>query len=198
LILRQIELEHYSVGAIPVRVTEAGKWEVLAHYFERTPPYPILSEEPMVLERVYKLMTETPEAGEDRLTTLNRGLMEEFGVKGKPLSVTPCKIQVVRPWYDFRKKKQIVARKTTDFFVVGSVENCAGRQMGELEGQSELRWVEINELIKYMEDQGRRYPELPDVNEAAPLGWALTELEDEGYFQRIADTLSTGRKRKTK
>ena len=192
----KIELEHYSVGAIPVRVAEAGKWEVLAHYFERTPPYPILSEEPMVLERVYKLMTETPEAGENHLTTLNRGLREEFGVKGIPLSVTPCKIQVIRPWYDFREKKKVVARKTTDFLIVGAVENCEGRQMKELEGQSELRWVEINELIKYMEDQGRRYPELPDGNEAAPLEWALAELEEGRRFQRMAETLGKKRQRK--
>lgn len=188
----EIDHRHVSVGAIPVREAADGKWEVLVHYFGRgvLPSMQIDSEELIQVDDVYKLMTETPVEGENLSTTVLRGLREELGVTGTVYSRVVTQTKSVRPWYVAELKGTRVFEKTTSYHLVTGIEECGGRQIDELEGKSKVVWVEINELIARFEEQGNRYPNLPDGNEAEPLRRALEVLEWQAQESRESSRLA--------
>ncbi|MFZ6022344.1 MAG: hypothetical protein ACOYT9_02645 [Patescibacteria group bacterium] len=189
----EIEYRHFSVGAIPYRIIE-GRVEVLVHHFVQTPPLQVVSAEPVVFQDVYKLMTETPEKGENPETTVARGLKEEFGAAGLCKNNWKIRTKTVYPWYSPQQKRGIMTEKTTDYFLVENVTFVGGRETNTLEGRSNLEWVEIGVLAEKMEGQLIRYPEIPDVDESAALYAAMNHLalskEEEKIFANIASDIT--------
>jgi len=175
----EIERRHVSFGAIPVRETPGGKFEILVHYFGKgaLPAMQIDSVDFVQLDDVYKLMTETPLAGEKAIETVRRGLREEFGTAGNVDSRIVSRERAVRNWYIPETDSAVKFEKVTTYYLVTELATCGGREVDSIEGKSEPVWVELNELIAIFERQGRKYPNIPDGDESHALLQARQLLE---------------------
>ncbi len=103
------------------------------------------------IEDTYILMRETPEPGESFENTVERGIMEEFGITGS-LQRYLGSIQASFP----RWGAQI--EKTTLYFHVMCETVDPKRRSGEdVEYNAETRWVQPEQLIELMDAQQGRY-----------------------------------------
>lgn len=137
---------HLSVGA--VLFNEEGK--IACHHF---------TDEGRGLQ-LYILMRESMEDGESPLTTLQRGLMEEFGATGEPVAFLGCLSgPAPMPTFTFEKSTLYIACKVVEW----KPEN---RDPNDPEACSVLEWLTPEALIPLMEQQGKRFPDHGDIDES--------------------------------
>ena len=128
---------HLSVGA--VLFNERG--EVACHHFK----------EVLGHKDIYILMRESLEDGEDPLTTVLRGLKEEFGATATPIAFLGCLSGFLKdPKLSFDKTTLYVACKVIDW-------DPSTRDKKDLESTSEILWLDPNVLIPLMQAQGKKF-----------------------------------------
>lgn len=132
-------LFHVSIGAL---ITNE-KGEVCTHYIKG--PWGD------GVEDTYILMRETPEQGESFEETVQRGIMEEFGITGE-IQRYLGSIQS-----HFPRWGKEVEKTTLYFHVVCKNVNPDARSQEDLEYNAETCWVEPHELIRLMDAQQKRY-----------------------------------------
>ena len=140
---------HISVGAILVN----EKKEVCCHYFKTNESiggrYP---------NNFYILMRESLEDGESLEQALHRGLQEEFS------ATATFERYVGSIVFNYQTKDtQTTIEKTTLYFLCKLIEIKSERKADDPEAGSEIKWLQIDELISIMKDQGQR------------LGWGSDE-----------------------
>lgn len=128
---------HISIGA--VLINEEG--EVACHYFDKnlSDKYPL---------GLYSLMHESIEPHESLEGALARGLKEEF-------SATAELIRYVGSLVVYYEHKGVPIEKTVLYFLCKLIDISEVRDMSDLEAKSEIRWVDIDDLIPIMKEQGK-------------------------------------------
>ncbi len=145
---------HLSIGAVVVN--KEGK--VCCHYFKSVK----IPGDLTALDDFYILMRETPELDETIVETLNRGLMEEFGITGEVITYIGS-IQTSFP------RKEIRIEKTTLYFLVNPTEiDHTKRKSDDEERESEIQWHDIDFLISKMKEQAPRLHR-DDIDESSIL-----------------------------
>lgn len=145
---------HISIGGI----VPNSKGEILTHYFESH----YFENNGMALD-FYILMRESLENGETLEECLTRGFMEEFGATVQIKSYIGSIIS------NFYRAGDVLVQKTTLYFLCDLVElNPDLREKGEVEADSETRWVNKKDLIEKMSEQGKR-TERNDLDESEVL-----------------------------
>ncbi|MEL7431208.1 MAG: NUDIX hydrolase [Chlamydiota bacterium] len=135
---------HISVGA--VLVDEEGK--IACHYFA----------EKVENEDIYILMRESVEDGESILTTLTRGLLEEFGAKADPIAFLGSLVGRV-------PSENLVFEKTTLYLLCFLRKwDINLRFPNDPESDSTIEWLSPEELIFRMRAQ-RKYGRI-DLDES--------------------------------
>ena len=141
---------HMSVGVVLIN----DKNEVLTHKFDLSDNEELRAE---LKERVdlpeniqyYSLMTETPENGETLLDAAERGLMEEFGATGELVHYIGTSIGHFK-----RPGNSVLIEKTTPFFLYKMTSlDESKRELDSIESTSELVFLEIDTLIRYLHIQ---------------------------------------------
>lgn len=129
---------HISVGA--VLINEEG--EVACHYYEE----PKIRKYP---PNFYTLMHESIEQGESLEKTLARGLMEEFSMEAD-LKRYVGSLSVGYTAQD------VFVEKTVLYFLC-QLTNVLARNTSDPESISQIKWLDIHELILIMKKQGELY-----------------------------------------
>lgn len=133
---------HISVGA--VLLNDENK--VVCHFYEKKiRKYP---------ENFYTLMHESMEMSETLEDTLHRGLQEEYGAKAEIQDFIGTLIVSY-------KVDDVDIEKTVLYFLC-SLVSMGDRNSEDDENQSEIKWMDIDELIDIMEIQGGKYGESAD------------------------------------
>jgi 8-oxo-dGTP pyrophosphatase MutT (NUDIX family) len=147
---------HLSVGA--VLFDQEGR--IACHHFK----------EILGFKDIYILMRESVEDNESPLATLHRGLMEEFGATARPIAFLGCLSGYLD---DFR----LPFEKTT-LYIACQLDQWTpqNRDPNDPEADSIIEWLEPNELIRYMQEQGRRFNRV-DVDESEMIKRALPYTE---------------------
>jgi len=126
---------HLSVGAAVMR---NGK--VCCHYFAEKAGY----------KDFYILMRETIDPGETIEQTLERGLAEEFNIKAKLVDF----LGSIQSRYSDQNRG---IEKTTIYFLCEYLEDLKSpRNTHDAEGDSEIKWMEPQELFQKMKEQSQR------------------------------------------
>ncbi len=144
---------HISIGAVLVN----NEGQVCCHYFKE-----IDHRQFKDAKDLYLLMRETIEPNETIEEVLHRGLMEEFGAEatlnrylGSIISYFP--------------RKNISIEKTTLYFLFDFISlEESRRSKDDVEGNSEIRWINPSDLIIKMREQGIRLMR-SDLDESAIL-----------------------------
>lgn len=128
---------HISVGAVVLNDNN----EVLVHHFPAGTAAKI---------ETYLLMRESLEMKETLLEAVDRGLVEEFGIKAKLrefIGTIVC---------DFHHGDGMEIEKTTLYFLLEQPEELpAGRQKGAPESKSTLEWWNLDELAELSRQQAK-------------------------------------------
>lgn len=134
---------HISIGAV-VRNAE-GK--ICCHYFD------FFTHEKMgTFTDFVLLMRETIEPGESIEGCLARGMMEEFGMKAEMKSFVGSIVSKFNI-----ANTDILVEKTTLYFLCDFVSiDESLRHADDLESKSEICWMDPQELIAKMKEQGAR------------------------------------------
>lgn len=132
-----------SVGAI---VLNSDK-RVCAHRFTKEQILPYV-ENDNISGDIYLLMRETIEDGESLEKTLERGLREEFGIKARLIDY----VGSITSKYSH---DNVDVQKTTVYFLCGLINQDDSKRESKIEGQSEIVWMEIDELIEIMKNQSK-------------------------------------------
>lgn len=149
---------HLSIGAI--LFDKNG--HVACHHFKD-----ILGQ-----KDIYILMRESMEDDETPLMTLKRGLMEEFGAKAEPIAF-------LGSLSGFLEDSILPFDKTTLYIVCRVVEwNPADRDPNDPEAMSIIEWIDPNELISIMRQQGSRLKRI-DVDESEIIKRALPYIQND-------------------
>jgi hypothetical protein len=141
---------HISVGAVVFN----DQGQILVHYWQHIPKEVIAFEG----EDVYLLMRESLEANESLEQAVHRGLMEEFGTTAEivrylgPIISNPPHFQ-----------------KTTLYFLCRLINfDPEQRIEDDVEGGSELKFMELEPVIQRMQEQGKQY-QRDDIDESTIL-----------------------------
>lgn len=136
---------HISVGGI----VKNNEGKICCHYFDT-----ITHKSVGTIKNLTILMRETLEPNETLENCLARGLMEEFGITANIKSY----IGVI-PSVRFESKSTgVVIEKTTLYFLCDLVSmDESKRKKGDLEAQSEIRWIDPKELYEIMKEQSSRF-----------------------------------------
>ncbi len=128
---------HISVGAILVN----NEHKIACHYYGETTirKYP---------QNFYTLMHETLEINETLEQTLERGLKEEFSMRGE-IGRYVGSLVVGYSAQDVRVEKTVL------YFLCRLVSIDDVRDFSDPETVSEIKWMGIDELIEIMEKQGQ-------------------------------------------
>jgi len=140
---------HISIGAV-VRNTE-GK--ICCHYFNEL-TYSTIG----TLSNLYLLMRETIEPNEKIEECLARGLMEEFGMKASLNSFVGSIVSHFPVMVD-SLDTGVVMEKNTLYFLCDFVsidESHRNSEEGDIEAKSEIKWMDPEDLIIKMKEQGKR------------------------------------------
>lgn len=147
---------HLSIGA--VLFNQEGL--IACHHFEEILGY----------KDIYILMRETMENNECPLTTLHRGLKEEFGATGRPIAF-------LGNLTGYLPDKNLPFEKTTLYIACQLIDwNPENRDPEDPEGMSVIEWLEPNRLIAIMEEQGTRFHRV-DVDESEMIKRALLYIQ---------------------
>lgn len=148
---------HLSVGA--VLFNQQG--EVACHHFKE-----ILGH-----KDIYILMRESMEDNETPLTTLHRGLKEEFGATAKPIAFLGA-------LSGFLPDRVLSFDKTTLYVACQLINwNSGERNSEDPECSSTIEWLEPNSLIKIMREQGIRFKHRVDADESEMIKRALPYIQ---------------------
>lgn len=143
---------HLSIGA--VLFNEKGR--IACHHFKE-----ILGQ-----KDVYILMRESMENDETILTTLERGLKEEFGATAKPIAF-------LGSLSGFLPDSKLSFDKTTLYVACQLIDwNPADRDPNDPEATSIIEWLDPNELISIMQKQGNKFKRV-DADESEMIKRAL-------------------------
>lgn len=143
---------HMSVGVILVNEEN----EVLVHRFNLENNEELRHELKRRADipgkvQYYALMTETPEHGESLIDAAERGLMEEFGATGRLIHYIGTNIGHFK-----RMGSDVLIEKATPFFLYRILDlDETRREQGSIESSSELVFLDIETLMKYLEEQDR-------------------------------------------
>ena len=111
------------------------------------------------LKKLFLLMRETIEPNESIEQCLSRGLMEEFGMVATLKSYLGSIVSVF-PIIKDGVATDIKTQKTTLYFLCdlvsidASIRNSYAEK--DVEARSEMKWMDPNELILKMKEQGKR------------------------------------------
>lgn len=134
---------HVSIGAVVLN--EEGK--VCCHYFKS-----LETKATGTLENFYLLMRETIEPHESIEDCLARGLQEEFGITASLetyIGSIVSKFEI--------KDTGVFVEKTTLYFLCRMVSiDESTRKEGDVEATSTIMWMDPEELIVCMKEQGKR------------------------------------------
>ena len=143
---------HLSVGA--VLFDQSGR--VACHHFKEIFGYP----------DIYILMRESMENDETVLMTLERGLKEEFGAKAHPIAFLGCLT-------GYLQDQKLSFDKTTLYIACLVTEwNPLERDPHDPEAASTIEWLDPQELIFLMKQQGARFNRV-DADESEIIERAL-------------------------
>lgn len=150
---------HMSIGAI----VKNDEGKICCHYFDKL-THPTVG----ILSDFYLLMRETIEPNEKIEDCLARGLMEEFGMRatlssfiGSIVSHFPVMLESL--------DTGIMMEKTTLYFLCNFIsmdESMRNHGENDPEAKSEIKWMDPQELIVKMRDQGKRLGR-EDVDESS-------------------------------
>lgn len=144
---------HLSVGA--VLFDQEGR--VACHHFNEIYGY----------KDIYILMRESVEDGESPLTTLQRGLQEEFGATAQPVAFLGS---LVGPLSDTK----LSFEKTTLYIACQLIEwHPERRDTHDSEAISTIQWHKPDVLIDIMQKQGIRFQDRVDADESEMIKRAL-------------------------
>lgn len=147
---------HLSIGA--VLFNSEGK--VACHHFKEIFGY----------KDVYILMRESMEDNETPLTTMHRGLMEEFGATAEPVAYLGC-------LSGYLPDKRLSFEKTTLYIACKLIDwNPEERDPNDPEAGSTILWLEPEELIAIMKKQGKKAGGRVDADESEMVRRALDYL----------------------
>ena len=139
------ELYHLSVGAVLINALG----QIACHHIKKRNN----------LQDVYLLMRETVEPHEALEDALKRGLMEEFGAKGKLISYIGSLES------SYQKGSKIIP-KTTLYFIFKLIEiKPTWRKADDWESDSEIEWRDAKFLIPKMQKQAKKY-NMTDIDES--------------------------------
>ena len=128
LISRPSSPYHLSIGAVLIN----EKSEICCHYFK----------EIQGQKDIYILMRETIITKENIEDCLHRGLIEEFGATGKILGF----LGNTTTFFEIEK---VEVEKTTLYFLCNLIDQDLNLRSNEdIEFNSEVRWININEIIE--------------------------------------------------
>lgn len=117
-------------------------------------------------EHLYILMRESMENDETLIMTLNRGLKEEFGATAKPIAF-------LGGLMGFLYDSKLPFEKTTIYIACELIDwDPSLRYPDDPEGMSTIEWLEPNDLIAIMIEQGKRLKRV-DVDESEMIRRAL-------------------------
>jgi hypothetical protein len=123
-------------------------------------------------KNVYILMRESMENNETPLMTLHRGLKEEFGATAEPLAFLGCLSGYLPDsCLPFEKTTLYVACKMINW-------NPNDRDFNDPEASSIIEWLDPNELISIMQQQGVRFQHRVDADESEMIKRALPYILD--------------------
>ena len=147
---------HISVGA----VLFDNQGRIACHHFK----------EFFGQKDLYILMRESMENDETLFMTLQRGLKEEFGASAKPIAFLGC-------LSGYLQDSQLPFEKTTLYIACQVTEwNPAERDPNDPEAMSIIEWLEPNELITIMQQQGSRLKRV-DADESEIVKRALPYIQ---------------------
>lgn len=126
---------HVSVGVILIN----DKNEVACHFYEeqRIRNYP---------KNFYTLLHETPEVNETLEETAMRGLKEEYSMTGTLKHYVGALVS----WFDLEGAR---AERTVLYFLY-KLTSIEERDLSDSESISEIKWMNIDELVTIMKTQG--------------------------------------------
>lgn len=132
---------HVSIGALVVNDNS----EICVHHFDT------LEIGEYKADDFYILMRESPDGDENYLQTLERGLLEEFGMRAKPVHY----IGSLQESLVFKNTQE----KTTLYFLCKFVtQDETLRSRDDPESHTSIEWHDTDFLIKKMIEQGKKYP----------------------------------------
>lgn len=148
---------HLSVGA--VLFDQNGR--IACHHFK----------EVLGHKDIYILMRESVENEEDPLSTLHRGLMEEFGATAEP-KVFLGSLSGYLP------DAKLPFEKTTLYVACQLIEwDPARRDPNDPEAGSMIEWLEPSQLIELMQKQGKKFKRV-DADESEMILRALPYIQE--------------------
>lgn len=148
---------HLSIGA--VLFDQDGR--IACHHFRE-----ILGH-----KDVYILMRESMENNETPLTTLDRGLQEEFGATAQPVAFLGC-------LSGYLPDSRLSFEKTTLYIACQLVNwNPESRDLEDPEASSIIEWLEPDVLISIMQEQGIRFQHRVDADESEMIKRALPYIQ---------------------
>ena len=116
---------------------------------------------------IYILMRESMEDDETPLTTLFRGLKEEFGATAEPVAfLGSLSGHLPDPRLPFEKTTLYIACRLIQW-------NPEERESADPEASSTIQWLEPDELISLMQQQGVRFQHRVDADESEMITRAI-------------------------
>jgi ADP-ribose pyrophosphatase YjhB (NUDIX family) len=145
---------HLSVGAVLVNEEK----QICCHYFKQFKT----KFDNETYEDFYILMRETLENNETLEEASERGILEEFGAKGKIVNYVGSIVS------EFNRD-DVLIEKTTVYFLI-NLEECdlSLRKKDDEEKESEIQWHSIDFLISKMKQQNKKYKRT-DIDESSIL-----------------------------
>lgn len=148
---------HLSIGAVLFN----NEGRIACHHFKE-----ILGQ-----KDIYILMRESMEDNESPLTTLHRGLKEEFGASAQPIAFLGC-------LSGFLPDSRLSFEKTTLYIACQLIDwNPENRDLEDPEANSIIEWLEPNVLISLMQEQGIRFQHRVDADESEMIKRALAYIK---------------------